>query len=103
MRDLMIETRAGATEPCALEIRPATGGPPRKHGAALTRQQRRLVDRVNKRDGRWFATHPDHLERTRPIVRGEFAPLVESPTWTHVRVTRVGGMRARIPLERSNQ
>jgi len=94
----MIETRAGATEPCRVAAL-LPDGTAAHAPAALTREQRRLVDGVNRDDARWFARHPDRAERVRPIIRGEFAPLIESPTWTHVRVLRLGTRRARLPFD----
>jgi len=97
MHHPMLETRAGAIEPCRVAAL-LPDGTAAHAPAALTREQRRLVDGVNVRDSRWFARHPDRAERVRPIIRGEFASLVEEPTWTHVRVLRVGSRRARLPF-----
>jgi hypothetical protein len=93
----MLETLAGATEPAEVLAFLPGGGPPRYAKAALTRQQRRLVDRVNLKDARWFLAHPAERRRVRPIVRGEFAPLVEDRAWTTVVVIRHGDQRIRLP------
>jgi hypothetical protein len=66
-------------------------------GGGLTRQQRRLVDRVNAKDAAWFMAHQSEHQRVRPIERGEFAPICEDPAWTRVTVIRMGHQRARIP------
>jgi len=93
----MIEIKPGATEPAEVVAIPAGGGPARRESAALTRDQRRLVDRVNRADGAWFRRHPQQREYVRAIVRGEFAPLVEDLAWSHVAVIRLGDQRVRLP------